>query len=167
MVLSLPWRFILILITWQKIFIFVLLFCFVVPQIFIVFGLVRLLITSWGGPTQKRIKGIITYSSIGHSGWLLFAAAFSRTVFWFYFFVYCFSFIWFVLKMPKEEGVTFFLTKRARFGGLMASFPLLNFLGLPPFPGFFVKIFVLFTMARSLFGLLALGVYLGGVFIYA
>jgi NADH-quinone oxidoreductase subunit N len=100
---------------------------------------------------KKDIRRFVAYSSIAHMGWVILGMMAGSITFdfypcVFYFFVYIFStLLLFCSFAHTEEKETFTLQQipfLSRFNLSILFVILLTYSGLPPFPGFFAKLFV-------------------------
>jgi len=169
---GLPWLSCLILATWQKVaplllvgtlievadlYSIILLACILARGSRLVGGL--------GGINQTQIRSILAYSSIGHLGWIIFAASHSSWAMKAYFLIYLvisltvFVAIW-TLDIPNAKTLAS-LTIYQGATILAIIVILLSLAGLPPLLGFISKWVVLIVSATSslypLLGLLVLG----------
>ena len=112
-----------------------------------------------GGLNQTQLRAIIAYSSIGHLGWILAAAITSRVILLLYFITYVVivSSIILIFRFYnlKTANPTTFFTYNSSYQQLIISLSLLRLGGLPPFLGFFPKLFVLYNLLQSSFVLLS------------
>jgi len=147
---QLHWSQCFILFTWQK----------VAPLIFLRYLdfnlmwlsiLIAVSVGSVGGINQTKIKNLITYSSIAHSGWLV-SSSLIRLINWLtYFFIY--SFITAVIiiiaqiyDLTKINEINFKIDWKIKY---LFSFNFITLGGLPPFLGFMAKISILYPLILS------------------
>jgi len=161
---GLTWFTATLLLTWQKIAPFMLLWALtkLVPSILVLFALISALVGALGGISQLLIRKLIAYSSITHIGWMLYSLLLSKLVFIIYFFIYCLLTltILIVFKSTKTFHLTQLFTPQTPLI-LEPSILCLNFLslgGLPPFLGFLPKWVVL--KARTTYSMLILALIL-------
>jgi len=119
------------------------------------------------GLNQRQLRIILSYSSIGHLGWILCSIYFSFYVFFYYYLVY--SFISFsliillvifpikVININSFNYIPFFFF-------LSLSLCFLSLSGLPPFLGFYSKLLVVFYIIYFNKGLYCRGLILGSLF---
>ena len=169
---GLPWLSCMVLATWQKVAPLFLIGALI--DVTDLYSLVLLacvlaagssLVGGFGGINQTQIRSILAYSSIGHLGWIVFAACHSSWAIKTYFLIYLlisftvFLAVW-ILNIPNAKTVANLITPRnARVLAIMVM--LLSLAGLPPLLGFISKWVVLLVSASSAFypilGVLVLG----------
>ena len=165
---GLPWLSCIILATWQK-----------VAPLFLTSALISVtdlctlvlslcllaagssLVGGFGGINQTQIRSILAYSSIGHLGWIVFAACHSSWAMKTYFLIYLlvsftiFLRVW-ALNTPNSKTLTS-LAAQPKSSTLSVIVMLLSLAGLPPLLGFISKWVVLLVSAnRGLYPLLGL-----------
>ena len=115
------------------------------------------------GVGQTSVRHILAYSSIGHCGWFLSLFCFSFFFGSVYFFIYFFRtfFLIFFFWLGEYNRVS-----QIFLGSWLYSVVLLILLltvsGVPPFLGFFSKLFVFFRFMDFYLGVLMLSVLLAG-----
>ena len=165
---GLPWLSCLVLATWQKVApLFLIRTVLDITDVYFisllacVLGAGSRLIGGLGGINQTQLRAILAYSSIGHLGWIIFAACHSFSGMKVYFLIYIFisltvfSAIW-TLNTPNTKR----LTRLTAFHPVSLNAVmviLLSLAGLPPLAGFISKwIVLLVSRSSSLFPLLGL-----------
>nr|YP_009753938.1 NADH dehydrogenase subunit 2 [Oncopodura yosiiana]QIT06419.1 NADH dehydrogenase subunit 2 [Oncopodura yosiiana] len=132
----------LIMLTWQKIAPLIL-SSYILSPIISLMILSSALVGSLGGFNQNKIKIILTYSSILHSGWMLMLIFIDLTNWMNYFFIYTFIsvIIFFYLKnMSTLNFNNIYSVKNKQNTNTIFMFNFLSLAGLPPFLGFSAKI---------------------------
>nr|ANZ03430.1 NADH dehydrogenase subunit 2 [Viana regina] len=104
------------------------------------------LVGGFGGLNSTHFRKIMAYSSINHSGWIVFSIGFSVSVSWVYMFIYFFSII--VIFFPFIFGFLcdlrgLSLVKGSVYSYLFVLIQLLSLGGLPPLLGFYGKLMVI------------------------
>ena len=165
---GLPWLSCLVLATWQKVApLFLIRTVLDIADIYFisllacVLGAGSRLIGGLGGINQTQLRAILAYSSIGHLGWIIFAACHSFSGMKVYFLIYIFisltvfSAIW-TLNTPNTKRLTrLTVFHPVSLNAVMVI--LLSLAGLPPLVGFISKwIVLLVSRSSSLFPLLGL-----------
>jgi len=148
------WFGVLVLSTWQKIApVFVFSFFGGAGYLFLFVLVVSSVVGGVGGVGQTRVRHILAYSSIGHSGW--FISLFCLSFFFgsFYFFVYFFRTFFLIVFFWAYDYVR---TSQFIFGRWWICMVLMALLftvsGLPPFIGFFSKLFAFFEFGKLFLG---------------
>ncbi len=137
------WFGVLVLSTWQKVApVFIFSHVRSGRLLLLTFAVLSSFIGGLGGVGQTRIRSILAFSSIGHAGWFFSLFCVS----WFfglvYFFIYLFRtlfvvlFFWIVDYSRVSQRIVF-----SFFGCILFFFCILTISGVPPFLGFFAKIF--------------------------
>lgn len=131
---------------------------------FLISGLCGLVFGSFGAFTQWRVKRFLAYTGITHTGFifLMLAAADSLTlasVFFYYFLYVLMNMVFFSLLLLGSQlnwqqpllFVTHFrmLVAQSPVFCVLLSAVLFSFAGLPPFAGFFSKLFVLVLLLKA------------------
>lgn len=149
-----------------------------IDQIFILTAILSLLIGALGAIKQNNIKRLLAYSSIGHIGFILSSLAISRPLYSFssltiYIIIYSFASIGvfaFLLSLYNSSKGQIDDINNKKYdinslAGIAKSNPILaasltiiifSFAGIPPMSGFFSKFYVLFSVVRSEYYILAL-----------
>ena len=133
----------------------------------LIFSVVSALIGSLGGIEQRRLKSLLAYSSISHTGYALLSfSSFSNmgvslTLYYLIFYMIsslCFWSIFMFLKqrtnfynykLNKEIGDLLLLNKSNRTLSLILALSLFSLAGIPPLVGFLIKFGVFFTAIKS------------------
>lgn len=140
------WHLCLLLITWQKLF--PLLFIFhslTTPSTYLltILYIAGTLSGALGGLNQTSLRGILAYSSISHTGWILTVSTFSPICATIYLFIYILTSLTLILTLAPWFNIdSSKLTSLISFPTIHKSILLLLFLsqaGLPPFLGFLPK----------------------------
>nr|YP_009059673.1 NADH dehydrogenase subunit 2 [Sinanodonta woodiana]ADP23784.1 NADH dehydrogenase subunit 2 [Sinanodonta woodiana]ADP23798.1 NADH dehydrogenase subunit 2 [Sinanodonta woodiana]ADP23812.1 NADH dehydrogenase subunit 2 [Sinanodonta woodiana]ADP23826.1 NADH dehydrogenase subunit 2 [Sinanodonta woodiana]ADP23840.1 NADH dehydrogenase subunit 2 [Sinanodonta woodiana] len=112
-----------------------------------------------GGINQTDIRSLLTYSSIGHTGWMLASIASNHMIMFSYLLTYILinaSIFTFLLKENMKSYKQLFYSKEST-KMFILTISLLSLGGLPPLTGFLMKLLVLmFTEAKMviIFGLI-------------
>jgi len=143
---NLNWISRFILITWQKIASFIILFICLNNKIIFIFIIFCSFFRSIFGLNQISLQKIIGYSSINHIRWLLRRIIF-RKFLWFNYFLFYFIILLRIVIIFYKFNL-FYLNQiyifwKNFFLKLIIFFNLLSIGGLPPFLGFFPKILVI------------------------
>ncbi len=138
--------------------------------LFSVLAGLTLLYGNLGALVQKDMKRLLGFSSIGHAGFLLIAAASNLDLgsvpMLYYLIAYAFSNLtaFFVVALMEKENASHDfetyrgLARRSPLLGTAMFLALLSLAGVPPLAGYFAKFFILLQAARSgLTGLVFLG----------
>nr|AEK84194.1 NADH dehydrogenase subunit 2 [Alcithoe tigrina] len=146
---GLSWVSCLLLATWQKIAPLFLILCLLelnqsywVVLILCLASMGSSLMGGLGGMNQTQIRALLAYSSIGHLGWIIFAAVHSEWVMKTYFSVYItISLCVFMSMWYTNSGMMKNLDnlKNYGFAQLSVTLLLLSLGGLPPLLGFVSK----------------------------
>nr|YP_009707859.1 NADH dehydrogenase subunit 2 [Pseudocleopatra dartevellei]QEU52728.1 NADH dehydrogenase subunit 2 [Pseudocleopatra dartevellei] len=156
---GLSWISCLLLTTWQKVAPIFLIMCLIdaklVYTVFIllcVLGAGSSLMGGLGGMNQTQIRALLAYSSIGHMGWIIYAACYSESGMKVYFSIYVviticvFLSLW-ALDLGSLSNLGS-LNKKNSNGAFSFMVMLLSLGGLPPFLGFISK-WVVVNLAMS------------------
>jgi NADH:ubiquinone oxidoreductase subunit 2 (subunit N) len=147
---SISWYLNLVLLTWQKIAPLFILSQLSINYGGIVFvGVVNLFFGVFGAIGQTQFRSLIAYSSIAHMGWIVCLIHFSRVAFFYYFVCY-------LVVVSPVVGI-FMGSNLFSFKGLMGGtvgrfniftivLLLLRISGIPPFLGFFMKAYALYSI---------------------
>nr|WNO18575.1 NADH dehydrogenase subunit 2 [Neolepetopsis sp.] len=143
------WSLCFILLTWQKLApLIIIVYTFSnfealgVGFLLILVGALSGLVGGICGMGETRISNLLAYSSIGHTGWLIFSCSHGFGVFLSYFFVYFFvSLIVFMIlwKMGTTHMMSLFDLNKNSFVFWVFFICVLSLGGLPPFLGFLGK----------------------------
>lgn len=170
----LNWIKIFILLTWQKInplFILIINNYYLYLKLFIILSL---LIGSIAGLNYISLKKIISFSSINQLRWIIIRLI-NNKIIKLYLFIYIYL-IYLIIKSFNYFNLKFLnqlisLKIKNKFIKLFIFINLLSLGGLPPFLGFFPKLFIILKLNRSLliffiiiFSLLSLFMYLRIIF---
>jgi len=164
-------------------FIFLYRFCFITfynnfGEIWLIYNLVvgflSVIIGSFGGLKQKKLKSLLAYSSISHMGYCLLAiTSFSKFGFEMFFF-YIISYIltnivvWYVIlslkkidkiykeKTAKDVGDLFVLSRSNKVLSFSLCLSFFSLAGIPPLLGFLAKLGIFLNLILENFYLLAL-----------
>nr|YP_009995480.1 NADH dehydrogenase subunit 2 [Ochthebius sculptoides]QNP09935.1 NADH dehydrogenase subunit 2 [Ochthebius sculptoides] len=138
------WMNCLLLLTWQKIAPFILIFYNNEMNIFFsIIIMFSMLISGIMGINQTSLRKILAYSSINHIGWMLSSLLFMESIWMIYFITYSIISIN-IIMMFKKLNIFYLsqLYKNMTNNSMLKLFFILNFLslgGLPPFLGFLPK----------------------------
>lgn len=169
-----PWPSSALLLTWQKIApMIVLISSFNTNHTLFFFGALRAIVGGLGGLTQTHLRPLLAYSSIGHIGWMVATTPASPLIATITLIIYIFislPVVWCAFITNTQN-----LIKKGR--GYLVLFIMLpcilSLRGLPPFIGFFPKLFALFSFTSPIIplclilgSLLNLGYYLNFFFFY-
>lgn len=131
--------------------------------IFQVFGLSSVIIGSVGALFQRRIRKILIFSTIGHTGFMLFPLFFigsssALESLWFYLIIYLvtsFSIFSILIFSTVKQGFLKYIISWRNFGEFnivlisIFSILLLSSAGIPPFAGFYSKLLVLTILIEN------------------
>jgi NADH-ubiquinone oxidoreductase chain 2 len=170
---GLPWLSCLLLTTWQKVAPLFLVVSFIndtyIYRIILILCFFRVgsrLVGGIGGINQRQIRALIAYSSIGHLGWILFAAINRNWAIKAYFTIYIlisiciFIGLWYSnLRIIKNLNII--SSNTGSTVGVLIIF--LSLGGLPPILGFISKWLVIRTRTKSIFWVMLLFLILGSV----
>nr|YP_011014024.1 NADH dehydrogenase subunit 2 [Unio gibbus]WQA10105.1 NADH dehydrogenase subunit 2 [Unio gibbus] len=154
-----------ILLTWQKI---APILSISSLNIFLIKTIMPIAVISamWGGIgglNQTDIRSLLTYSSIGHTGWMLVSINANYMIFISYLITYILinsSIYSFLTKEHMKSHKQLFSSKE-EMSSLILAITILSLGGLPPFTGFIMKLLVLmFTEAKSM---IILGLIMGAL----
>nr|AEK84200.1 NADH dehydrogenase subunit 2 [Alcithoe fissurata] len=157
---GLSWVSCLLLATWQKIAPLFLILCLLelnqsywVVLILCMASMGSSLMGGLGGMNQTQIRALLAYSSIGHLGWIIFAAVHSEWVMKTYFSIYIMiSLCVFMSMWYTNSGMMKNLDnlKNYGFAQLSVTLLLLSLGGLPPLLGFVSKwLVVMISVSNS------------------
>nr|BCV68717.1 NADH dehydrogenase subunit 2 [Sinanodonta tumens] len=111
-----------------------------------------------GGVNQTSIRSLLTYSSIGHTGWMLASIVSNQMVMFTYLLTYMLinaSIYAFLIKENTKYHKQLFISKEPTKTFVMAI-SLLSLGGLPPLTGFVMKLLVLISTEAELIVILGL-----------
>jgi NADH-quinone oxidoreductase subunit N len=137
-----------------------------------VFGIFSLVLGTFGALHQKKVKRFLAYSSTANMGFVLISLAQATELgvaaSTFYFALYLFTLISFILLLMFLESKGYILQHLTDFSGLSKKRPfvafflvfcLLSFAGIPFAPGFFSKVYVLYSpVYMESYGLVSLAI---------
>nr|YP_010415007.1 NADH dehydrogenase subunit 2 [Littoraria intermedia]URW97529.1 NADH dehydrogenase subunit 2 [Littoraria intermedia] len=171
---GLPWFSCLFLATWQKIaplllvsslieasilYSFMILFCLMASTSSLIGGI--------GGMNQTQVRALLAYSSIGHLGWIMFAASQSMWSMKSYFLIYIlislsiFLSLWY-LNLSHIKNLSDLMTFEP-YKAFSFMVMLLSLGGLPPLLGFISKWVVVFGAMQSNYWIFLFILILGSV----
>lgn len=139
------WAQCFILFSWQKIAPLILI-CFLGNKVIIFTSLISSLVGAFGGLNSNRLKILITYSSISHSGWIVFSCLINLTLLATYFLIYIIislSLIYFFSKKKINLIKTIQWHQLRNFNRYALILSILSLAGIPPLAGFFPKLIAL------------------------
>nr|YP_009340658.1 NADH dehydrogenase subunit 2 [Vema ewingi]APQ42947.1 NADH dehydrogenase subunit 2 [Vema ewingi] len=153
------WASCFLLLTWQKIAP-LFFFCSYLSFYFGYFGLVVIasaLFGGIGGMNQTSLRGVLVYSSVVHMGWLMLSCKCGMFFVYLYYGMYVLGVCWiFALvgfNVLHEVGESYNFYGGNWWQQLLMMISLLSLGGLPPFTGFFAKLFVIIGGGEELLGL--------------
>lgn len=146
------WAQCLILLTWQKIAPFILISSSATLLILIARAISASL-GSLGGINQTKLKLILTYSSISHSGWIL-STVYLRTILWRIYFIIYSILSFTVISLLNSFHQINFISEINSWGvekkiKLILIFNIISLGGLPPLLGFTRKLIVIKIILMS------------------
>lgn len=154
------WFTVTLLITWQKIAPIVIIFSLYSDyKVFLSFiGVLRALVGGFGGIRQNHLRALLAYSSIGHIGWILASSSFAPAIRIFYLLCYIFISLALITRAIVTNISSLFQSSKPNFTTLFfLVIPCtLSLSGLPPFIGFFPKIFAILSFSGLIIPLLLL-----------
>lgn len=169
-----PWPTSALLLTWQKIApMIILISSFSRRRVLFIFGALRALVGGLGGLTQTHLRPLLAYSSIGHIGWMVATTPVSpliSTITLIFYIIISLPVVWCAFLTNTQT----LIKKRTVYIIFFIILPcILSLSGLPPFIGFFPKLFALFSFTNPIVplclilgSLLNLGYYLNFFFFY-
>ena len=136
-----------LLITWQKIAPITIMISFFssYKSTLCLIGALSALIGGLGGFSQSHIRPLLAYSSIGHIGWIVSTSSFAPRIAIFYLIIYIFISIALIARVSLSNLNSIFQSSKPLYTPLIfLVLPCtLSLSGLPPFIGFFPKLFSL------------------------
>lgn len=145
----LSWFSAALLMTWQKIApMFIIISIYSDYKMLLSFiGVVRALVGGFGGVGQNHLRSLLAYSSIGHIGWILASSSFAPAISVFYLLCYIFISLALIRGAILTNISSLFQSSKPNFAILcFLVIPCtLSLSGLPPFIGFFPKIFAILS----------------------
>lgn len=148
-ILGLSWFSCIILSTWQKlgpIFIMLSIIDNIYSKFLLIVGSLRSLIGGLGGLNQSQIRALLSYSSIGHIGWMVVCIFYSRTYFIIYFILYCtinIIIMYIMIKIPSKLLNFMIYNHFPLYTIFLLGMLFLSLGGFPPLLGFYPKILVM------------------------
>nr|YP_010693583.1 NADH dehydrogenase subunit 2 [Scolytoplatypus raja]WCB99774.1 NADH dehydrogenase subunit 2 [Scolytoplatypus raja] len=152
MMSGLEWNMALLILTWQKISPFILLFYLNIPMKMLLIPILASALTgSIMGFNSLCLRKMISYSSINHISWML-VALMNYKIWLLYFLIY--SLMNFFIIMNLKLYNIFFTSQMSflnnnKLMNLLFSMNLLSLGGLPPFIGFFPKLIVVNLLMQN------------------
>lgn len=134
--------------------------------LFLFLGVITLIVGFFGAIYQISLKRLLAFSAIGQTGYLLIGVAANHSNLFVanlvYLFVYLISllsvFILLILCLPRNNATLLdtmyslkVLHKHSSIASTIFVFSIFSLAGLPPFSGFFSKLYLLYTLADSKF----------------
>lgn len=155
---SCNWSILSIVVTIPKLTYFFIIFRLnLFDNIILFFGLLCLLIGSLGALNQIKIKRLLGYSSITHSGFIILCLILPKSIGFslglLYFFIYLISFLvllyfFFIIRL---ENRLYHLSKfiyYKNFMGILVLISIFSLSGFPPFSGFISKWYVIYYFVK-------------------
>ena len=175
-------------ITKLSFFIFLYRFCFITFNTninswfvyLLIVGVISVVVGSFGGLKQRKIKSLLAYSSVSHMGYSILAltsfSKFSFELFFFYIISYMLSniIVWYVIlslkkvnslylkKDSKDLGDFILLSKSNNFLAFAFCVAFFSLAGIPPLVGFIAKLGIFLNLILEEFYLISLIVILSG-----
>nr|YP_010304991.1 NADH dehydrogenase subunit 2 [Semidalis macleodi]ULR86822.1 NADH dehydrogenase subunit 2 [Semidalis macleodi] len=149
---GLDWMNLLLLLTWQKIAPFVVLFNNMNYEFLLVIIMITSIVGAVGGLNQTSLRKLMTYSSINHLSWMLLSILYNKNIWIIYFFIY--SLISLITFLVFYYLKAFYINQLMfNINNFLFKFLIFcNFLslgGLPPFLGFLPKWMILESLSLS------------------
>lgn len=111
----------------------------------------RVLVRGLIGFNQTKMRSLLAYSSIAHTGWTVAASTFSLAATGLYFMLYCSVLSGVTFQMAKIATDNIIKLKIPKAKRFLLSSSMFNLAGIPPFPIFWIKLIVLtFIIKRVL-----------------
>lgn len=141
----------------------------IITNMCLIFGLISILVGSFGNLQQKKVKTFMAYSSINHMGFVILALSIFKNISLiasiYYLIIYMLTnlLIWYVILIVSDMKKKYQLKNSIDFSDFLLlnnSNPILAFglligfcssSGLPPFIGFFSKFQILFVLIQAKF----------------
>ena len=147
-IINLQWPTVFIISTWQKIApLWILLENIHLNLIFSILASLNALVGGIGGLTQREIRGLLAFSSIGHIGWLIYSFSFSNFITFIYYLSYIihlliitFLFSKYFVNTPKNINQ---ISPTNKLWIRLIPLSLLSIGGLPPLLGFIPKFLII------------------------
>lgn len=118
--------------------------------LFIAFGVLNLLFGVLGAIGQRQLRPLFAYSSVAHIGWIVGLMYFSKLGFFYYFILYRLLIVSLTLVFRNLRIYSLKIVKRLNKAYLifvlMAVVLILRIGGVPPFRGFFIKLYSLYII---------------------
>lgn len=131
---------------------------------FVILVIFSFIISRVIGSFQRCFLGFISYSSIGHGGWIILSILCSlklRTFYLFFYIIVLFFFFFFIEEEKKKiilEVIGFKINSLIKIIIICLIGIIMS--GLPPFPIFFLKIWILYKISKLLSLLTLISLYL-------
>nr|YP_009051408.1 NADH dehydrogenase subunit 2 [Tetrastemma olgarum]AIH00396.1 NADH dehydrogenase subunit 2 [Tetrastemma olgarum] len=161
---GLSWVGVLLLSTWQKVApVFVFSGVSSMSMVLLIFCAFSSVVGGVGGMGQTSVRSVLAYSSIGHAGWFFSIFCMSWVFGFIYFFVYFVSTLFLIGLFWYFDYFWFTQNFVSSFWGCVVMFvSVLTVAGVPPFFGFFTKVFVFMIFGSSFLGFIFLFVLIVG-----
>nr|YP_009488484.1 NADH dehydrogenase subunit 2 [Dendrothrips minowai]AWD37107.1 NADH dehydrogenase subunit 2 [Dendrothrips minowai] len=148
---SLNWISCALLSTVQKVIPLIIL-SMIKEKIMILFCLFNSLISSVSGMNQFSMRKVMSFSSLNHLSFILMSILISKKFLKFFFVIYLFA-TFFTFNIFYKKTLTilytyFFFNKYNKTNFFFLMILILSFAGIPPFLGFFPKLFVMIKMVE-------------------
>jgi len=149
---NVSWKINLALIFWQKvgpIFVIVSVLYASSVAIFVGFRLLSLFFGVFGAIGQTQLRPLFAYSSVAHMGWIVVVIYFSKLAFFYYFMLYRVMVVSLlsVFNCIKVYRLKIIRQMVGRIGYVLVGLGLvLRIGGVPPFTGFFIKVYALYVI---------------------
>nr|YP_009127056.1 NADH dehydrogenase subunit 2 [Anodonta lucida]AHJ59871.1 NADH dehydrogenase subunit 2 [Anodonta lucida] len=149
-----------ILLTWQKIAP-VMVITSLNPLVIKLTMPIAVISALWGGVggiNQTDIRSLLTYSSIGHTGWMLVSTISNPSIVFTYLMIYILINTSIYIFLAKEDTKSYkqLFSSKEPTKALILAISLLSLAGLPPLTGFVMKLLVLVFTEAELFIILGL-----------
>nr|QWC54912.1 NADH dehydrogenase subunit 2 [Megalothorax incertus] len=153
---SFSWLQALLILTWQKIAPIILISSTSPNSLAMLLIISSALLGSVGGFMMFSPKKIMAFSSINHSGWMLYSLLISWNLWFFYFLIYCFISLSLMLAFAQKNITNINQINTSPKTPLLKfyfSLNLLSLAGLPPLLGFLPKLLLIFNLLKTLYSL--------------